>query len=94
MAHKDIYVLISRICKYITLQGKGGFAVFLRTLRWEELTGLSRCAQCSHSGLDSGRQRQVRRFTGKCHCGRVVGEMQCIAGFEDGERGPQTEEQG
>lgn len=70
--YKD--VLISRICEYVTLQGKGDFTgvVGVMNLNWGVYPRLFRCAQLSRESYDSltlknlSRQRSETKVKRKC----------------------------
>lgn len=51
-ASRNVPVLISRLCEYVTLYGRGNFAVAikLRISRWRDDPGLSEWACCDHKG--------------------------------------------
>lgn len=56
---KDVHVLISGTCDYVTLQSKRDFAdviIKIMILRWENHPGLSGWAQCHHKVFKRGTQ--------------------------------------
>lgn len=69
MAPKDVCVLISRICKCVTLHGKRDLAevISLRILRWGKYPVLFRKTQCNHkcpSKREAGGLEEKRRCDG------------------------------
>lgn len=62
-APKDVPLLISDSCDYITLHTKGDFAdvIKLRVLRWGDYSGLSEWAQCNHNSPMGGGRKPERR---------------------------------
>lgn len=56
---RDVYVLILRICEYVTLPGKRDFmdVIKSRILRWQDYPGLSGCTPCNHKNP----QKEARR---------------------------------
>lgn len=101
MAPKDVCVLISRICKCVTLHGKRDLAevISLRILRWGKYPVLFRKTQCNHkcpSKREAGGLEEKRRCDGT-YKSKVTewekgGEERDLKmlhfGFEDGRRGP------